>query len=104
MSEDHGMLAERLKALVEARAKPLMDDLSELWKLEVKEAMEDLAQLLLLQLTDPKNPILPGEITHAKARVANWGFVGADLVRAAIKDALKEALELLGSLAKGFIK
>ena len=82
------------------------DDLSSIWKLEIREAVEDLADLLLEKLgnQDPQvQASLDREILHARARIANWSFVGADLVRASIKKALHELAELAGSVLKGFI-
>lgn len=85
----------------------IKDDLSELWKVEVREAVEDLADLLLCKLgtTDPDElEALDRELLHARARIANWTFVGADLVRAAVRKALHELAEMAGALLKGLIK
>jgi hypothetical protein len=81
-------------------------DLGELWQVEVREAVEDAADLTLLKLTltDPLElAAVDRELLHAKARVENWTFTGADLVRAKLKIAFHEVAEVLGSVLKGFI-
>jgi hypothetical protein len=94
-------LSDKLKSSVKERLGQTWDQLQELWQVEVQEALEDLAQVSLLALTSDE---VSQEVLHAKARVANWSFVGADLVREAVKEALKELLELLGAAVKGLIK
>ena len=95
-------LTEKLHAALDG----VKDDLSELWKVEVKEALEDLAEQTLVKLTsqDPhEQASADRELLHCKARVANWTFVGADLVRARVKVVLHELAEGLGAVLKGFI-
>lgn len=99
--------AATLKDSVVKRAKDVWEELSELVKTEVAEALEDLAALTLAQFEardEAMNMVLSREILHAKARIANWRFVGADIVREAVKQALKDAAELLGSFLKGLIR
>lgn len=90
-----------------AGLKDVEGDLSELWKVEIREAAEDAADLVLLKLTltDPfEVAACDRELIHAKARIANWTFVGADLVRERLKTVLHETAEVLGSVLKGFLK
>jgi hypothetical protein len=79
-------------------AKELWDDLSELAKVEIKEALEDLAELTLLSSLGEE---VEREVLHAKARLANWEFVGADIIREKVKLVLRELAELLGGFLKG---
>lgn len=103
MSELRAKLTEKLTGVLDG----VKDDLAELWKLEVREAMEDLAELTLqkLAISDPHElASVERELLHAQARVANWTFVGADLVRARLKAVLHELAEGLGAVLRGFIK
>lgn len=105
--EDRTRLTEKLLASVEARAKAVWGDLSELVKVEVKEAMEDLANLTLAQLQTPDEALkkaIDMELRHARARLGNWTFVGADLVRDAVKATLKDLAETLGAFLKGILR
>lgn len=103
MSRLRTMMAEKLGAVLD----DVKGDLQELWQVEVKEALEDVAELTLqrLTLTDAQElKVLDRELLHAKARIANWTFVGADLVRERLKKVLHETAELVGAMLKGFIK
>lgn len=103
----HADLSGQLLASVESKARAVWADLSELWKVEVKEALEDVANLTLYRfkaVDDAERLVLDMELRHARARLANWTFVGADVVRIAIKDTLKELAELFGSFLRGVIK
>jgi len=104
MTEEGMRTGTRLTRLMKNRLGDLWEGLEDLWKVEVQEAMEDLGNLLILQVSEPENPIVGSELAHAKARVANWTFVGADKVRDEMKMVLKEVLSLVGALVKGFIK
>jgi hypothetical protein len=103
VSDDGMALGERLTELAKNRLGETWNELEEFYKMEMKEALADLGNLLILQMVDPENPIVESEMRFAKARVANWTFVGADKVQEAVKSAMKEAFELLGSLVKGFL-
>lgn len=99
--------AKKLQDEVARRAKGVWADLSEHVKGEVLEALEDIAELTLLTLRDQDEAeqlVTSRELLHAKARLANWKFVGSDVVRQAIKDALKDAAELVGAFLKGIIR
>lgn len=105
MSDEHR--TKLTEKLLKTTFDGIKEDLSELWKVEIREAVEDLADLTLLKLTLTDSfelAALERELLHAKARIANWTFVGADLVRAKIKLALHEVAEMLGQVLKGFIK
>lgn len=104
--ESRSKLTDKLMNSVEGHAKMVWGDLSALVKTEVREAVEDLANLTLLhlQVTDPQlQRAIQMEMTHAKARLANWTFVGADQVRDGVKAALKDLAGLLGAFLKALI-
>lgn len=109
MADDHmrALLRDRLEDTLKGKLKALKVDLTELAKVELREALEDLANLTLYQLRlndDAEKLVIEMEIKHTRARIANWTFVGADLVREALKQTLKEVAEVVGALLKGFIK
>lgn len=100
-------LTKRLEDSVSEKAKAIWGDLSELVKTEVKEALEDLANLTLMQLKatdEAEKLVLDMEMRHCRARIANWTFVGSNVVVQAVKDSLKELAEFLGSFLKGLIR
>lgn len=101
------LLRDRLEVEVKQRLNDLKVELSELAKVELREALEDLANLTLYQFRnndDAEKLVIDMEIKHCKARIANWTFVGADLVREAVKRTLHDLAEVAGSLLKGIIK
>jgi hypothetical protein len=109
MADDHmrALLRDRLEDTLKGKLKALKVDLTELAKVELREALEDLANLTLYQFRlndEAEKLVVDMEIKHARARIANWTFVGADMVREALKQTLHEVAEVVGSLLKGFIK
>jgi hypothetical protein len=94
-------IKDRLEAVIKEKASQVWEDLNELWKVEVREALEDLGQLTVRLL---RNEDVAEEVLHAEARVLNWTFVGADLVRDALRQGLEQLVELFGALVRGFLK
>lgn len=102
-------------ALIRSAKAELGETIKELRQREVEELEEagkDLGKLIVIYTRQLANPAedkekatkdeeaILREIAHAKARVANWTWVGADKVRARWAAWLEQAGELAGKALK----
>ncbi|MFQ5352514.1 MAG: hypothetical protein ACE5D3_05505 [Candidatus Binatia bacterium] len=91
-------MASQLGEKVKESAQRSWANLPDEYKDEVEAVLKDSAKLTMRALGGED---VDTEIAHTKAAMASWSFVGASVVRQAVKDALKEAAVFAG---KVFVK